>query len=90
MTVSNVSTGSTQVRITGLVECLLAKRLAGRPVRVSGDLHEAGLTSLDLVNLMLGVESEFDIEIPEAEMTPDNFRTIGAIETLVRTLAQAS
>ncbi len=37
------------------------------------NLREAGLTSLDMVNLMLAVEAEFDIEIPQSAMTPDNF-----------------
>ena len=50
---------------------------------VDEDLHDRGLTSLDMVNLMLAVEDEFDIEIPQREMTPDNFRTIAAIERLV-------
>jgi acyl carrier protein len=33
------------------------------------------------------VEDEFGIEIPQPEMTPDNFRTIAAIERLVSRVA---
>ena len=54
------------------------------------DLREAGLTSLDMVNLMLAVEAEFDIEIPQADMTPENFRSIETIEALVAVLEPAS
>ena len=34
-----------------------------------------------MVNLMLAIEAEFDIEIPQSAMTPDNFDTIAAIES---------
>ena len=36
-----------------------------------------------MVNLMLAIEDEFGIEIPQRRMTPANFRTIAAIEQLV-------
>jgi acyl carrier protein len=77
-------------RISGVVQTLLARRGIHAPVGDRQDLKEAGLTSLDLVNLMLAVEAEFDIEISEAEMTPDNFRTIHRIEALVATLASVA
>ena len=77
-------------RISGVVQGVLARRQLKAPAGASQDLREAGLTSLDMVNLMLAVESEFDIEIPQADMTPDNFRSIEAIEALVAVLAPAS
>ena len=42
-----------------------------------------GLSSLDTVNLMLAVEGEFDLFLPQVEMTPENFRSVLAIATLV-------
>jgi len=75
------------MRISGVVQAILARRSIQAPAAGSQDLREAGLTSLDLVNLMLAVEAEFDIEIPQADMTPDNFRSIDAIEALVAVLA---
>ena len=42
--------------------------------------------SLDMVNLMLAVEAEFDLKIPDADMTLRNFRSISAIDALVATL----
>jgi len=84
------STSARGVRISGVVQAILARRSVQSPAGASQNLREAGLTSLDMVNLMLAVESEFDIEIPQADMTPENFRSIAAIEALVAILAPAS
>jgi acyl carrier protein len=80
---------TTQGRISHIVAGMLAKRMGASSGAPSSDLLESGLTSLDMVNLMLTVEAEFDIEIPQAEMTPDNFRSIAAIETLVVAIGPA-
>jgi acyl carrier protein len=76
-----------RTRIVGIVEKLLAKRSATRPVTPDLNLSEAGLTSLDLVNLMLAVEEAFDVEIPQRRMIPANFRSVAAIEALVSDIA---
>ncbi len=73
-------------RVTALVRALLAKRSVNRPVGSDEDLTEAGLTSLDMVNLMLAVETEFDLKIPDRDMTPANFRTVARIDALVGAL----
>jgi acyl carrier protein len=70
-------------RISGIVGRMLEKRGAAKSVGATQNLRDAGLTSLDMVNLMLAVEGEFDIFILQEEMTPENFRTIDAINTLV-------
>jgi acyl carrier protein len=70
-------------RIAALVRGLLAKRGVGRAVGRDQDLSESGLSSLDVVNLMLAVEAEFGVKIPDREMTPANFRTMARIEALV-------
>ncbi len=77
-------------RVAKLVLKLLEKRNpAAITVDPAQDLREAGLTSLDMVNLMLAVEEEFDIFVPTDRMTVDNFRTIRAVEALVGALAPA-
>jgi acyl carrier protein len=73
-------------RVSGLVRELLAKRSIDRPVGENDSLTESGLSSLDIVNLMLAVETEFAIKIPDREMTPSNFRSIAQIERLVHAL----
>ena len=73
-------------RVNALVQALLAKRSVDRLIGRDDDLGENGLSSLDLVNLMLAVEAEFDLNIPERDMRPANFRSIARIETLVANL----
>ncbi len=72
-------------RIEGLVGRFLAKRNIGSVGR-EDDLTENGLSSLDLVNLMLAIEAEFDLKIPDADMRPANFRSIARIAVLVAEL----
>lgn len=81
---------STAERITAIASKLLVKRGHHAVPGGSDNLRAAGLTSLDMVNLMLAVEGEFDIEIPQSAMTPENFDTIAAIENLVRLTAKAA
>ena len=77
-------------RVTAIACRMLVKRGNNNIPGSDDNLRDAGLTSLDMVNLMLAIEAEFDIEIPQADMTPDNFRSIEAIEALVAVLAPAS
>ena len=64
---------------------------ARRPATINRqtDLQAAGLTSVAMVKLMLAVEAAFDITIPDADLTPENFRSVGALETLVARLRKA-
>lgn len=76
-------------RVALLVRRLLqTKRAIERAVDADEELSASGLTSLDTVNLMLSVEAEFDIKIPDREMTPANFRSIAQISKLVRRLSE--
>jgi len=73
-------------RVVGIVHDILGQRSPGRSVRSDEDLRDAGLNSLDLVNLMLAVEAEFGLKIPDADMTLRHFRSISAIDALVSSL----
>lgn len=50
------------------------------------DLYQKGLSSHASVNVMLGIEDAFEIEIPEALLTRATFRTIGSIRAIVESL----
>ena len=76
-------------RVIGIVREILERRSVSREVLPDDDLREAGLNSLDMVNLMLAVEAEFEVKIPDADMTLRNFRSISAIETLVASMLRA-
>lgn len=81
-------TNSTE-RVAQLVRQLMARRSIDRLVDNDDVLSECGLSSLDMVNLMLAVETEFDIKIPDRDMTPSNFRSIAQIDKLVSALLRS-
>jgi acyl carrier protein len=78
---------TTADRVTTLVRKALTKESIDKPVTAEDDLRASGLSSLGLVNLMLSVETEFDLTFTERDMTPANFRSITRIVELVRGLA---
>ena len=53
------------------------------PFPVTAQLSELGVSSLKMVNLMLAVELEFDIAIPQSDITPENFQSVNSIHALV-------
>lgn len=70
-------------------QTLGANAVIPQPFPVEQQLSDLGISSLKMVNLMLAVELEFDIAIPQADITPENFHSVAAIESLVvRTLSQ--
>lgn len=75
-----------QSRIYGIVTSLMSRRELAADLAPDQPLYDAGLSSLDMVNLMLAVEAEFDLEIPQQHMTPENFRSVAAIGRLVEAL----
>jgi acyl carrier protein len=81
---------SAETVIIGVVNGVMARRGVAGPIDPAQDLTEVGLTSLDMVNLMLAIEDAFGIEIPQKQMTPANFRSIAAIERLVSAIALAA
>lgn len=73
---------SVRARLAKLVQELLGASGA-EPVPFDAQLSELGISSLKMVNLMLAVEMEFDIAIPQQEITPENFHSLASIEALV-------
>ena len=73
-------------RLLRLVGQILGKREAAADLPVEGRLSELGMTSLKMVNLMLAVETEFDVTIPQSDITPDNFRSVSSVEALLARL----
>ena len=70
-------------RVDAVVQRVLLDREIRRAVAPDEDLRETGLTSLDMVSLVLSVEAEFDLKVPDGDITPANFRSIAAIRGLV-------
>lgn len=72
-----------QNRIIALVRSILEKNAIAAEVNAESLLVDVGLNSVDMVNLMLGVEAEFDFTIPQAEITPENFQSIKTLQQLI-------
>ncbi len=72
-----------QNRILALVKAILEQNAIGVDVDPESRLVDIGLTSMDMVNLMLGVEAEFDLTIPQSEITPENFQSVKALELMI-------
>jgi acyl carrier protein len=77
-------------RVIPLVHRLLTERSITASVSADDDLRAIGLTSLDMVALVLSVEAEFDLQIPETAITPSNFRTVSSINALIQSLRSQS
>jgi acyl carrier protein len=73
-------------RLLRIVGDILGKPEAVAQLPVEGRLSELGMTSLKMVSLMLAVEGEFDLTIPQSDITPDNFRSVGSVEALLTRL----
>jgi len=83
---SHANAQSVAERIAGVVQRLLGEHSIDRVVGVDEDLRQAGLSSLDMVSLVLSVEEEFELMVPEVSIMPANFRSIAAISSLVESL----
>ena len=77
-------------RIIKLVKGILAQNSLSTEVTPQAKLVDVGLTSMDMVNLMLGVEAEFDFTIPQSEITPENFQSVETLERMVATQLQSA
>jgi acyl carrier protein len=75
-------------RLAALVKQVLGDGAAiPEPLPLDAQLSDLCISSLKMVNLMLAVEVEFDITIPQNDITPENFHSLATIDALVsRTL----
>ena len=79
--------GESRERVVKLVIEILERNSITPPATLGDALVDIGLSSIDLVNLMLAVEAEFDLTIPQSELTVENFRSI---TTIIRLLDRLS
>jgi acyl carrier protein len=72
-----------QNRIFAVVRSILEQNAIKAEVAVETLLVDVGLTSMDMVNLMLSVEAEFDLTIPQPEITPENFQSVKTLHQMI-------
>ena len=90
LTTDRASDRTPRERLIDLIRQILGPPAASRPLPIDARLSELGMSSIKMVNLMLAIEVEFDLTIPQAEITPDNFQSIASVEGLVRRLGTSS
>jgi acyl carrier protein len=72
-----------QSRILGLVRAILKQNAIAAEVLPDSKLVDVGLASMDMVNLMLSVEAEFDFTIPQDQITPENFQSVRTLQRMI-------
>jgi acyl carrier protein len=75
--------GDVQNRVITLVRSILAQNAISADVSAESLLVDIGLTSMDMVSLMLSVEAEFDFTIPQTEITPENFQSVKTLQRMI-------
>ena len=48
------------------------------------DLLEAGLDSMGIMRLIMFIENEYGVTLPDTEIEPDNVQTFNALEQWIR------
>jgi acyl carrier protein len=74
------------------IDMVVRKFLRNAPAIMSPvqDLGRLGLTSLDMVNVMLALEAEFDVVFPSENLRRGDFSSIANIEALLDRVDQSA
>jgi acyl carrier protein len=76
-------TASIQDRVLSVVRGVLKQNAITADVHPESRLVDIGLDSMDMVALMLKVEAEFDLTLPQPEITPENFQSVKTLELMI-------
>ena len=74
---------SVQDRVLFVVRSVLKQNAITADVHPESRLVDIGLDSMDMVALMLKVEAEFDLTLPQPEITPENFQSVRTLELMI-------
>jgi acyl carrier protein len=74
-------------RLLNLVRQILGAAAGNRPLPIDARLSELGISSIKMVGLMLAIEAEFKLTIPEDQNTPENFHSIASMEAMLERIA---
>lgn len=83
---NNPTSVTPRERVIGLIERILERPPGAAPLPAAVRLNELGMSSMKMINLMLAIEVEFDLTIPQADITPENFDSIASVDALVTRL----
>ena len=80
---------STRERLIGLIRQILGPAGGVRPMPIDARLSDLGMSSIKMVKLMLAIEVEFNLAIPQADITPENFESIASVEAMLTRLGES-
>lgn len=80
---------STRERLIGLIRQILGPAGGVRPMPIDARLSDLGMSSIKMVKLMLAIEVEFNLAIPQADITPENFESIASVEAMLSKLGES-
>jgi acyl carrier protein len=76
-------------RLLALVRQILGASAASRPLPIDARLSDLGISSIKMVSLMLAIEAEFNLAIPQEAITPENFHSIASLEAMLERIQPA-
>lgn len=77
-------TANVQSRVLSVVRSILQQNAITADVHPESRLVDIGLSSMGMVELMLKVEAEFDLILPQLAITPENFQSVRTMERMIR------
>lgn len=81
----------TRSDITDRLTAMLTEMVGERPHNIESRLQaDLGFDSLDNVDLVMQIEEEFGIEVPDADWEDGPDRTVGQVVELIATKLEAS
>lgn len=79
-----------RARLIAIVRKILGSNAASSPMPIDARFCELGLNSIKMVSLMLAIETEFDLAIPQDDITPENFTSIATVEAMIEKIMVGS
>lgn len=73
-------------RVRAAVSAAIGGKVDIGALGAGDDLFDAGMTSHQTVQVMLGLEDEFDLEFPDEDLAKSTFASIGSIAGAVSVL----
>ncbi len=74
-------------RLLSFVRARLIETAGGTDERT--DLFASGLDSMGIMQIMIHLEEEFGVKVPESEVTKENFSTVADLAAMVRRCARS-
>jgi acyl carrier protein len=83
------STADIRSRVLAVIRNILKHNAIVADIHPETELVDIGLNSTDMVALMFDVEAEFNMTLPQLEITPENFKSVRTLESMILKLGLA-